>query len=52
MDTSPWNTATQQQETRPNQTDGENWAEFTNKIPAGENEENWADFSNINELRR
>ncbi|XP_021342164.1 serine/threonine-protein phosphatase 6 regulatory subunit 3-like isoform X3 [Mizuhopecten yessoensis] len=52
MDTSPWNTATQQpqQQEQPNQTEGENWAEFTNKIPVSQNEDNWADFSNIDDL--
>ncbi|XP_069124806.1 serine/threonine-protein phosphatase 6 regulatory subunit 3-like isoform X3 [Argopecten irradians] len=51
MDTSPWNNPQQQQQEQPNQTDGENWAEFTNKIPvSSQNEDNWADFSNINDL--
>ncbi|XP_033741014.1 serine/threonine-protein phosphatase 6 regulatory subunit 3-like isoform X2 [Pecten maximus] len=51
MDTSPWNNAQQQQQEQPNQTDGENWAQFTNKIPVPpQNEDNWADFSNINDL--
>ncbi|XP_060085794.1 serine/threonine-protein phosphatase 6 regulatory subunit 3-like isoform X2 [Ylistrum balloti] len=50
MDTSPWTTSQQQHQEQPNQTDGENWAQFTNKIPVSQNEDNWADFSNINDL--
>jgi len=49
MDTSPWNNTGQNSRGR-----GENWANFSNKVPNTQNsdQENWADFSNIAELGR